>query len=113
MLQTDRYHTCTSSKCGCIDSHNAGTMNTNTRMMLDPIVGQVLPSPSNIDEQLKMMPFAAKFHDVIMSMVAPMATTSSSYVKMCMSRCEPNWQKIVSNSMIPMLRPTVQLKVSR
>ena len=88
-------------------------MNTNSRMMLELMVGQVLPSPWNIDEQLKMMPFAAKFHDVIMSMVAPTATTASSYVKMCISRCEPNWQNTVSASMIPMLMPTVQLKVSR
>ena len=74
-------------------------------MTLEPIVGQVLPSPWNIDEQLKMMPFAAKFHELIMSMVAPTDTTASSYVKMCMSSCEPNWQNTVSVSMIPMLNP--------
>jgi len=46
----------------------------------------VLPSPWNIDEQLKMMPFAAKFHEVTISIVAPTATTASSRVKMCISR---------------------------
>ena len=60
-------------------------MNTNTRMVLELMVGQVLPSPWNIDEQLKMMPFAAKFHEVMMSIVAPTATTASSFVKMCIS----------------------------
>ena len=40
-------------------------------MTLEPMVGQVLPSAWNIDEQLKMMPFAAKFHELIISMLAP------------------------------------------
>src|SRR3954468_4329442 len=103
MLHTLRYHTCSSLKSGCCPSHSTGTMKMNTRITLEPIVGQVLPSPWNIDEQLKMMPFAAKFHDVIMSIVAPTATTASSCVNMCMSSREPNWQKMVSVSMITTL----------
>ena len=33
------------------------------------MVGQVLPSAWNIDEQLKITPFAAKFHELIISML--------------------------------------------
>ena len=38
----------------------------------------------NIDEQLKITPFAAKFHELITSICAPTATTAASLVNTCM-----------------------------
>ena len=90
MLASDTYHTSTSSNPGRVDSHNAGTTKIVTRTALEPMVGQVLPSAWNIDEQLKMMPLAAKFQDVITSICTPTATTASSFVKMCMKNGDSN-----------------------
>ena len=78
MLASDTYQTSTSSNPGRVDSQSAGTAKIVTRTALDTMVGQVLPSAWNIDEQLKMMPLAAKFQEVITSICTPTATTASS-----------------------------------
>src|SRR5688572_17359333 len=88
-------------------------MKMKSRTALEAMLGQVLPSAWNIDEQLKMMPFAAKFQEMIISMCAPTATTAASVVKMRMNVSDSNWHTMVSSSMITMLNDTVQLKVSR
>ena len=62
------------------------------------MVGQVLPSPWNIDEQLKITPFAANIHELIISICAPTATTAASRVKMCMNQSASNWQTMVSTT---------------
>ena len=66
-------------------------MNITRRIALDTMVGQVLPSAWNIDEQLKIMPLAAKFHELITSICTPTATTAASVVKMCMKKSDSNW----------------------
>src|SRR5215510_6736566 len=113
MLTSDTYHTSTSRNPGRVDSHSAGTAKIVTRIALDTMVGQVLPSAWNIEEQLKITPLAAKFQDVITSICTPTSTTASSRVKMCMKNGEANWHSSVSISMITMLNSAVHLKVSR
>src|SRR5689334_14861900 len=113
MLASDTYHTCTSWNPGRVDSQSAGNTNTDRRTALDMIVGQVLPSAWNIDEQLKMMPFATKFHEMIASICVPTATTAGSVVNTFMNVADSNWQTIVSMNMITTLTSTVHLNVSR
>src|SRR5688572_33043191 len=113
MLATEIHQTSTRSNPGWVDSHNTGPMYNTRRSALDPMVGQVLPKAWNIDEQLKITPLATKFHELIMSMVAPTAITGSSSVNTRMNHSDSNWQTRVSTAMIATLISTVQLKVSR
>src|SRR3954470_16585053 len=112
MLTSETYHTSTSWNPGRVDSHSAGTAKIVTRIALDMMVGQVLPNAWNMDEQLKITPFAAKFHEVITSICTPTITTASSCVKICMKNGEANWHTTVSSTMMRMLNITVHLKVS-
>lgn len=65
-------------------------MKMTSRSALEAIVGQVFPSAWNIDEQQKMIPLAAKFHELITSICTPIATTAASDVKMWMKKSDWN-----------------------
>jgi hypothetical protein len=71
MLTSDDVPDVHQLKSGRVDSQSAGTSEDATRIALEAMVGQVLPSAWNIDEQLKITPFAAKFHELIISICTP------------------------------------------
>ncbi len=74
------------------------------------MVGQVLPSAWNMDEQLKITPLAAKFQELMMSICAPTATTAASCVNTRMKVSDSNWQSTVSSDISTMLMITGPLE---
>ena len=56
----------------------AGPTNVTRREALLASDGQVLPSPWQVLEHVKMSPFATKFHEIMIRNCAPTAATPGS-----------------------------------
>src|SRR5690606_21327147 len=81
MVITDSHHTCPNAKPGWPDHQIAGTAKVTMRLALDSTDGTVLPNAWNMPEQVKMMPWATKFHEITWRNPLATATTAASLVK--------------------------------
>ena len=83
------------------------------RLVVLSRAGQVLPSAWNMPEQVKMMPWATKFSEMMRRNWAPVSMTSRSLVKRETSQAGFHWQSRVNASMTTQLISTAVRNVSR
>src|SRR6476469_6031058 len=105
---TDKYQTALMWKFGRDARMMAGRMNSNRRVAVLSKGGSVLPIPWKTLDDVKIIPIATKFSEMIWRYSPPKLITLESWVKARMKSPPQNCARIVSSTMIAVVIRTAE-----